>query len=298
MDIRILKYFLAIVKEENIIKAAQALHITQPTLSRQLMDLENELNCKLFNRSNRKITLTNEGFILYKRAQEIITLVDKTTTELKNIPNEVQGDIYIGAGESDTIRLLAKTMYKIQQNYPNIRFHIISGNIDDLSYRLNNGILDFCIFFEAPNLEQYNYLKLPFKDNWGVIMRKDSHLCKEKFILAKMLTDLPLIVSSQSLHNNELTGWLNKDIKLLHIVATYNLIYNATLMVEEGLGYALAFDKLINVYNHDKLCFRPLFPKLEANIALAWKKHQTFSKPAQLFLDRLQQDLINHKHKL
>lgn len=293
MDIRILRYFLAVVREESISGAAESLHLTQPTLSRQLMDLEEELGVKLLNRGkkNQRITLTEEGMLLRRRAEEIVALTDKTISELDSSQDIVNGDIHIGGGETNAMRLIARIGKKLQADYPLIRYHLFSGNADDVAERLDKGLLDFGLFIGAANMEKYNYLRLPATDIWGLLMRKDSPLADKESIRAKDLENIPLIVSRQSRVQNELSGWIGDDFDKLNIVATYNLIYNASLMVDEGFGYALCLDRLVFSAENNNFCFRPLEPKLETHLDIAWKKYQVFSKAAEKFLEALQNEL-------
>ena len=293
MDIRILRYFLAVVREESISDAAESLHITQPTLSRQLMDLEEELGVKLLNRGkkNQGITLTEEGMLLRRRAEEIVALTDKTISEFDTAQDIISGDIYIGSGETNAMRLIARIGKKLQNDYPLIRYHLFSGNADDVAERLDRGLLDFGLFIEPANMERYNYLRLPVTDTWGLLMRKDSLLAGKKNIHAEDLENIPLIVSRQSMVHNELSGWSGRDFDKLNIVATYNLIHNASLMVDEGFGYALCLDRLVFSADNNNFCFRPLEPRLEAHLDIAWKKYQVFSKAAEKFLEALQEEL-------
>lgn len=293
MDIRILRYFLAVVREESISGAAEFLHLTQPTLSRQLMDLEEELGVKLLNRGkkNRRVTLTEEGMLLRKRAEEIVALTDKTVSELDVSHDVISGDIYIGGGETNAMRLIARVGKKLQSQYPLIRYHLFSGNADDVAERLDKGLLDFGVFIEPANMERYNYLRLPDTDTWGLLMRKDSPLADKESIRAEDLENIPLIVSRQSMVHNELSGWSGNDFDKLNIVATYNLIYNASLMVDEGFGYALCLDRLVFSANNNNFCFRPLEPRLEARLDIAWKKYQVFSKAAEKFLEVLEEEI-------
>ena len=293
MDIRILRYFLAVVREESISGAAEFLHITQPTLSRQLMDLEEELGVKLLNRRkrNQRITLTEEGMLLRKRAEEIVALTDKTISEFDISHDTISGDIFIGGGETNAMRLIARIGKKLQVDYPMIRYHLFSGNADDVMERLDKGLLDFGLFIGAANMEKYNYLRLPNTDTWGLLMRKDSPLAAKESIRAEDLETIPLIVSRQSMVHNELSGWSGYNFEKLNIVATYNLVYNASLMVDEGFGYALCLDKLVCSANNNSFCFRPLEPRLETHLDIAWKKYQLFSKAAEKFLEALQDEL-------
>lgn len=298
MELRTLKYFLTVAKEENISKAANVLHLTQPTLSRQLMDLENELGIKLFIRGNRKVQLTDEGKLLCKRAEEIMTLVDKTEQELNHSDTIINGDIYIGGGETDAIRLIAKTAQHLQRKYPNIKYHIFSGNADDVTERLDKGLLDFGILIEPTDLTKYEHLQIPTTDTWGLLMRKDSNLASKQTIKPKDLKHIPLIISRQSLVDEAISNWLTESSKNLNIIATYNLIFNASLMVEEGMGYALCLDKLVNTTGDCQLCFKPLFPPLESKLSVVWKKNQVLSKASQKFLQALKNDfslMTNHQ---
>ncbi|MCH5281800.1 MAG: LysR family transcriptional regulator [Lachnospiraceae bacterium] len=297
MDIRILRYFLAVAREESISGAAKGLHLTQPTLSRQLMDLEEELGVKLLNRGkkNRHITLTEEGMLLRRRAEEIVALADKTIAEFDTAQEIISGDVYIGGGETNAMRLIAKVAKKLQAKYPLIRYHLYSGNADDVAERLDKGLLDFGLFIEPANMERYHYLRLPDTDTWGLLMRKDSPLSAKESIQAEDLENIPLIVSRQSMVRNELSGWRGGDFDKLNIVATYNLIYNASLMVDEGFGYALCLDRLVFSAHNNNFCFRPLEPKLEAHLNIAWKKYQVFSKAAEKFLEALQEEIEIHR---
>lgn len=285
MEIRVLKYFLAVAREQNISNAAEVLHITQPTLSRQLKDLEDEIGTTLFIRGKRKITLTEDGILFRKRAEEIIDLVDKTESEFSNLSNTISGEIFIGGGETLGMTFIANILNELHQNYPNIRYNIFSGNGDDVCEKLDNGLLDFGILTEPININTYNYLKLPYYDIWGVLMKKESELAKHNIIEPKDLISEPLICSRQSLVKNSLSNWIGTDYENLNIVGTYNLIFNAALMVKAGLGYALCFDKLIDTTANQDLCFRPLANSEHSNLILAWKKYQVFSKPAEKFLE-------------
>lgn len=285
-----MRYFLAVAREECISAAAQILHISQPTLSRQLMQLEEDLGKQLFIRGNRKITLTEEGMLLRKRAEEILYLVEKTENEITSSKETISGDVYIG-GETDAMRIIAKTVKNIQNKYPNIRFHLFSGNADDVSERLDKGLLDFGLFIAPADINKYDYLKLPATDTWGLLMRKDSIYANKETISPEDLQGIPLLCSRQSLVGKEISSWLGHSYEKLNIIATYNLIYNASIMVEEGIGYALCLDKLVNTSGNSFLCFRPLKPTFEANINIVWKKYQVFSKAANIFLKELKKEI-------
>ena len=295
MEIRVLKYFLTVAETGNITKAANSMHLTQPTLSRQLQDLEKELGHKLFIRGNHSVSLTPEGIVLRKRAREILELVEKTENEFQTIEEEISGNIFIGAGETKSIKLIADIMSELKRNYPKIKFHIVSGDSEDLSEKLDKGLLDFCIFIQPFAVEnhtdKYDYLNLCEKDTWGIILRNDDILAKKENVKIEDLIDLPLLISRQAIkkthENNPILNWFGDNFEKLNIAGTYNLIYNAAIMTENRLGYTLGLDRLIKDTIDSPLCFRPLNPKLEVEINIAWKKHQLFSKAAKLFLDEL-----------
>ena len=291
MDLRVLRYFLEVAREENITAAAEALHITQPTLSKQLMDLEDEIGKKLFIRGKRRITLTEDGILLRKRAGEIIELVEKTESELKKSDEIIVGDVYIGAAETDAMKDIAKICTHLQKKYPHIHYHLFSGNSEDVIEKLDKGLIDFGILFEPSDIKKYNYIKLPAYNIWGLLMRKDSPLATLNDITPDALLNIPLICSKQALDNNELAGWFGYNIEKLNIVATYNLIYNAAFFVEEGFGSALTLDKLVHMSEENNLCFKPLTPTLKTNLVMVWKKYQVFSKASQTFLNELQKEL-------
>lgn len=289
MEIRVLRYFMAVAREESISGAAEYLHLTQPTLSRQLMDLEEELGKKLFLRGNRKVTLTEDGLLLRKRAGEILDLIEKTESEFREPEESIAGDIYIGAGETAAMRLIAETTMELQARHPQIRYHLFSGNADDVMERLDKGLLDFGILIEPVDLKKYDYLKLPATDVWGVLMRADSPLAEKESIRPEDLWNVPLLTSRQSMAKRDLSNWLRRDFDALNVVTTYNLLFNAALMVEKGMGYALTLDKLVDGMAVNGLCFRPLEPKLEVGLDIVWKKYQVFSKATEQFLETLQE---------
>lgn len=289
MELRVLRYFLAVVREESISNAAASLNITQPTLSRQLMELEAELGIKLLNRGrkNRNVTLTDEGRLFRRRAEEVVELADKMQAEFSVAEEPVSGDIYIGGGETEGMRLIAKAAAELRKKYPHIHYHIFSGNAEEVMERLDNGLLDFGVLIGEANLTKYSYLPLPVTDVWGVLMRKDSPLAANSVICREDLEGVPLILSRQSLSSNELSGWYGGGFHEVNIAATYNLIFNAALMVSEGLGYAVTLDKLVNTAGNHDLCFIPLSPKREARLSVVWKKQRGFSKGAKLFFQEL-----------
>ncbi len=289
MEIRVLKYFIAIAREQSILAAAESLHLSQPTLSRQIKDMEEELGKQLFIRGSRKITLTEEGMILRKRAEEILDLVQKTENEI-TLSDLICGDIFIGTGETDGVRFIAKSAKMLKEQYPDIHYHIVSGDSVDIIEKLDRGLIDFAVLVGNVDISKYNYMKLPIKDMWGVLMKKDSSLAQKECITPQDLWEKPLIVSRQAIKGNDLTQWLKKDISQLNIIAYYNLVYNASLMVDEGLGYALCLDKIINVTD-TTLCFKPFQPKLEVGMNIVWKKYQILSKASEKFLEKLKEIL-------
>ncbi len=287
-----MRYFLTVAREGNITKAADVLHVTQPTLSRQLKDLEQELGKKLFIRSSHSIILTDEGMLLRNRAEEIVNMVDKLEAEFSSMEETIGGDIYIGGGETEAMKHIARVAKDVQVRYPNIRYHLYSGNEEDITERLDKGLLDFGILIQPADISKYNYLNIPAKDVWGVVMRKDSPLALKESIQAADLLNVPLICSRQAMKQtfskNEFADWFGEDFHKLNIVTTYNLAYNAAIMVEEGVGYAITLDKIVNTSTNSNLCFRPLQPRLESGLNIVWKKHHVLSAAADAFLKELQ----------
>lgn len=281
MDIRTMQYYLAVVREGTISAAAEALHVAQPSLSRQMKDLEEELGAALFVRGNRKITLTEEGMVLRKRAEEMVRLMQRTEEEISQVKNHVSGSVRIGAGESVSFHYLSRTAASIAKEHPDIRFHITSGDTQDLMDELADGLIDFAVIFSDVDHAHYESIPLPAEDGFGVLMRKDSPLAEKEAIRLSDLKNELVIVSRAS--EQFFSGM--KGYSSLNIVATYNLLYNASLLVEDGLGYAICFDRLINVTGDSKLCIRPLIPRIENAGNLIWKKYQVFSPAVQMFID-------------
>ncbi len=292
MEIRVLRYFVEVAREENITHAALRLHISQPTLSKQLKDLEAELGKKLFKRSSSSVHLTQEGLLLYKRAQDILEMVDKTTKEFQSLKEMVGGDVHIGCAESENISYIARRFKALQKRYPNICFQLCSGDTQDLRDRLDQGLFDFALIVQDPDLSKYNALKLPGHDRWGVLMLRNDRLSHKETISCTDLIDVPLIVSRQGIQD-DLLQVFGELVDQLHIVATFNLAYNASILVKEGLGYALTFDRIVETSPENGLCFRPLALNLEVSMYLIWKKHQIFSPAAQAFLEEIKTDLIH-----
>ncbi len=290
MDIRVLEYFLAVAREESITKAAEFLNMTQPPLSRQLKDLEKELGKQLLVRGSKKITLTEDGMLLRKRAEELVDLMEKTKAELTGSDETIGGDIYIGGGETDAVLSFAATAKELQEKYPMIHYHLYSGDAEIVMEKLDKGLIDFGLLVGPVDVSKYEYIRLPIRDTWGVLMRKDSPLAEKDSIQAEDLWDKPLIVSHQTSISSDMMAWLQRDASKLNIVMTYDLIFNASLFVRQGLGYAIALDKIINTSGDSELCFRPLYPTMEAGLCIVWKRYQVFSKASQEFLRLLRSE--------
>ncbi len=296
MELRVLRYFLGVAREGSITGAAQTLNVTQPTLSRQLKDLEEELGQKLFTRGSHHISLTPEGMLLRKRAEEIMEMVHKTESEFGSMGENVSGDIHIGCGESEAMRQIVEIIKELREEYPEIKFHLFSGNAGDVMERLDKGMLDFGVLIQPVDISKYDHLALPVKDVWGLVMRRDNPLAAQKTIAPKDLADIPLLCSRQILQpgglRNPCVEWLGGNVEHLNIVATYNLIYNAALMVEAGVGSAIGLDKLVNTTKLSKLCFRPFAPRLESGLDVVWKKYQVFPEAAEIFLEKIQERFL------
>jgi DNA-binding transcriptional LysR family regulator len=286
MELRALRYFLAIAGEGSISGAAAYLNLTQPTLSRQLLELEAELGAKLMIRGGRKVTLTEKGRLFRNRALEIVELADRTAREFVASDEGVSGEIHIGGGETEAMRLIAEAAVDFRTLHPQVRYHLFSGNAVDVTERLDKGLLNFGVMIGPADLENYDSLRLPVLDVWGILMRKDSPLASLDAIKPEDLRDMPLIGSRQRLISGELADWIGRDFEELNIAATYNLIFNVTFLVEEGMGYAFCLDKLVNTANSN-LCFKPLEPRLASHWDIVWKKYQVLSKPVETFLSYL-----------
>lgn len=292
MEFRVLRYFLAIAREGSISGAANSLNVTQPTLSRQMKDLEEELGHRLFVRGSHSVSLTAEGMRLRKRAEEITEMVIKTKAEFNTNNDIISGDIYIGSGETQGMRLITDIIAELREDYPDIHYHFYSGNADDVTERLDKGLLDFGLLIQPTDISKYDCLTLPAKDVWGVIMPKDCELAQKESITKQDLLGLPLICSRQSLQRtadyNDFLHWFGKDFAKLKIIATYNLLFNASLLVEQGIGYAISLDKLVDTMDC-QVCFRPLSPVVESALDIVCKKYQVFTPAAKVFLNALQQ---------
>ena len=286
MEIRVLRYFLETAREGNMTRAAERLYISQPTMSKQLKELENELGVKLFTRSNYNIKLTEAGMLLRERAEDILSLVDKALEEFKSLDDLSSGDIYVGAPESEAMEQFAQVVSDLQKQYPGIRCNIYSGNMQDVCEKLDKGLLDFAIVMNYVDLKKYNYLPMMTEDTWGVVLRRDDPLAENEAFTIAMLKELPLICSRQWV-DYELPQWFGADTADVHITATYNLPYNGAVMAKAGVGYAMMLDKLVQTDENSALVFRPLLDVPKAEMYIIWRKYQTFTPVSQLLVQAL-----------
>ena len=287
MEIRTLRYFMAIAREENMTRAAEILHVTQPTLSKQMQALENELGKKLFLRHSFSIELTEEGMLLRKRAEDLLSMADKILEEFSAMDDIVGGNIYFGCAESYQIRHLARVIKRFKEQYPDFHYHITSGDTEQVTEKLDKGILDFAVIVEEPDYKKYNVLKMPGGDRWGVVMPWDSPLAQKEQITFDDLKGLPLFCSEQS-WRADLPRWCKNRMHELRLEGSFRLSYNGSVFAREGLGYLLTFDHLIDTSEKSGLVFRPLFPVLETQMYIIWKKQQAFTPIAERFIAELQ----------
>lgn len=287
MEIRVLKYFLTVVWEQSITKAAEVLHITQPTLSRQLAQMEDEIGVRLFERGSRKITLTNEGLLLRRRAEEILQLVDKTEKELVEQDEQIEGKINFGFGEVRSVRLLSDLFESFHEKYPLVTFDIYSATADHVKEQMDRGLVDIGLLLEPIDIEKYDFIRLNMKERWVVVMRPDCPLAKKKNITAKDLSELPLIMPRRLKVQSELASWFGDYYEGLNVLFTSNLSTNAAVMVSRGLGYAIVIEGMMSFWDQSKITYRPLYPALTATSVLAWKRGQPFSPAATKFIEHI-----------
>ena len=281
MELRVLKYFLMTAREENITKAAKNLHITQPTLSRQLMQLEDELGVKLFERSNHSIILTNDGLLLKRRAQEIVSLAEKTKKELTT-EKELSGEIEIGSGEFKSFSLFADIISEFSSQNPNVHFNFNSGNADTIKERLENGSFDMGLLSEPVDISKYEFIRLPHKEKWGIIVHKDFRVSDRSYVTPDDLIDLPLIMPHRRLVREEIKNWFGNLYEKANTFASYDLLYNAAIMAQKKMGIVLTIEL---ESKFDEVKFVPLAPKLEFGSVLVWKKNQIQSSAMEAFID-------------
>lgn len=291
MDIRVLRYFLTVAREESFSRAAEVLYLSQPTLSRQIKEMEDELGVQLLIRTNRNVILTPEGQRLRKRAQEIVDLMDRTQEEFLHLDGEVEGQIAIGCGETQIMREVARVIIPLQQEHPGIRFNLYSAHADDVAEKLDQGLLDFGLMFEPFDMHKYDTLLLPFSDTVGFLMQSGHPLAQKKSVTMEDAANVPLLMPSQGRLFSPSAPLMGADfdINRLNIVCHYNLLFNAAVMVEQGMGIALCLDHLAETGEHTGLTFRPLYPPMVNRLRLAWKKYQIFTPAAELFLRRMRQ---------
>lgn len=288
MEIRILRYFLTVVREESITKASEVLHITQPTLSRQLAQMEKDLGVKLFDRGTRKIKLTNEGILLRRRAEEILQLVDKTEKELVEQEEQVEGKISMGCGEIAAVQLLSQIIKSFRQKYPLVTFDIFTATADLVKEQMDKGLLDIGLFLEPIDMEKYEFTRLDIGEKWVVLMRSDDPLAARETITAQDLSELPLILPRRMNVQNELASWFGSYYDRLNVVFTSNLSTNSSIMVNSGLAYSLVIEGAVPFLDHSKITYRQLDPPLTATSVLAWKRGQPFSLATTKFIQHIQ----------
>lgn len=287
MDLRVLTYFLTVAREGTISKAAEVLHLSQPALSKQLKSLEEDLGVQLFERGNRGITLTADGIYLQNRGDEILSLVDSTTTNIQK-NNVIGGDIFIGGGETQAIEYVADILNDLISHYPDITIHMYSGNADDVKNKIDMGLLDFGLVIDPVEKQKYEYIRLPQSDCWGILVNEHHPLTQKEYVSPNDLLDQSLIISNQSLVDNQLAEWLGQNLSHFNIVGTYNLLYNASLLVKKGESVALCIDGIINTKDNG-LKFIPFSPPLTSSINIIWKNNQLFSNAANIFLKKITQ---------
>ena len=282
MELRVLNYFLAIAREENFTKAAAQLHVTQPTLSRQIADLEQELGVKLFVRSNHHIVLTEDGMILKRRAQEILSLADKTKRDFLQKDEDLSGTISIGSGEFRSTEYLAKIIAEFRKKYPNVKYEIYSGNANNIRDYIERGLLDIGLMSEPIDIRKYNFVNMPVKEQWGVFVPSDSPLSQKKGISPEDLTGMSIITATGDFNQNRIGKWLGQYKDQVEITATANLPYNEAVLAKENIGVMLSIN--LNC-TYENLHFIPLNPILEVSTVLGWKKEQIFSATTSAFID-------------
>ncbi len=295
MEIRVLRYFLTVAREESITKASEVLHITQPTLSRQLSQLEEEVGVTLFHRGSRRTALTSEGMLLRRRAEEILQLVDKTEKELIEQDEQIEGNISIGCGEIASVQLLPRLFRKFRETYPRVRFDIFTATADLVKEQMDKGLIDIGLLLEPVDMGKYDFIRLDIKEKWMVLMQPGDPLAQKENVTAKDLSSLPLILPRRMNVQSELASWFGDYYEDLNVVFTSNLSTNAAIMVNNGLAYSLVVEGSIPFLDQSQITYRPLSPSLTATSVLAWKRGQPFSAAATKFIDYIKCILsMNH----
>lgn len=296
MEIRTLRYFLAVAREENMTRAAEFLHVTQPTLSKQLKSLEDELGKKLFTRHSFSIRLTDEGILLRNRAEDLIRMADKIEQEFVSLDDITGGDLYLGLAESYQIKYLARVIKEFKTHYPSLHYHITSGDTEQIADKLDKGLLDFLVLAETPDSRKYEYIEFPESDKWGLVFPENVPLANKKKFRPKDLIGLPLFCSEQA-WNNEIKEWAGTSFSKMKLEGSFRLSYNGSIFAKEGLGYLLTFNHLVNTSPESGLVFRPLTPTAETKLYIAWNRYQAFTPIAERFLEQLQSSFKNNKEQ-
>lgn len=289
MDLKTLRYFLAIADEGSISAAAESLNLSQPNISRQMTLLEKELGAKLFERGSRRIVLTEEGMLLRRRAVEILQLADTAVTEIGSAGNGVIGTVRIGCGETDAMRVVARAIRRFSETHPMVRFELHSGNAEDVSDLLERGLVDFGVLIEPTDKTRYDYLSFPTEIRWGALVRRDDPLARFGGLMSSDIAGRKVIVSRQNMAANGISGWMGPDFPEPEVVATYNLLFNASLLVSEGVGIALCLEGIVNTSGDSDLVFVPFEPELRVGMSLVWKKNSVQGRAQRLFLDGLRE---------
>lgn len=289
MELRVLKYFLTVADEGNITRAADILHVTQPTLSRQLMELEDELGTALLIRGKRSVTLTDEGFLFKQQAEMIVELSDKLEHTFKDQKDVVCGTIRIGASEAVGCRALAAYMKEFREKYPDVQFDLYNGMADNIKEMLERGLLDLGLVLEPVDTAKFEYVRLPQKETWGLLLRKDHELAEKETINVEEIRPYPLIMPGREKAKNEVLHWMHCEERHLDIPAYYNLLSNAALLVEAGMGCAVCLDGALSIHADPDLCFRQLLPEHTTRSVILWKKNHLFSRAASLFVQTIQE---------
>lgn len=287
MEIRVLRYFLAVVREEGINRAAEVLHITQPTLSRQLLQLEEEVGVKLFHRGARKISLTNEGILLKRRAEEILSLVDRTEKELVEQDALVEGRIVIGSGELTAVQELPEMIKSFHEKYPLVSYDIFTATADMVKEQMEKGLVDIGILLEPVDMTKFDFIRLKNKERWIVLMRPDDVLAEKAAVSASDLEGKPLILPRRQNVQSELSNWFGDSFDKERVLFTSNFSTNGAIMVQGGLGYSLSVEGAVPFLDKQQITYRPLSPELQANSAIAWKKQQPFSLATTKFIEHV-----------
>ena len=294
MEIRTLRYFLAIAREENMTRAAELLHVTQPTLSKQLKSLEDELGQKLFTRHSFSISLTEEGVLLRKRAEDLVSMADKIEQEFLSFDDITGGDIYFGLAESYQIRYLAREIRAFKEIYPDLRYHITSGDTEQVTEKLDKGLLDFAVICETPDERKYEHVLFPEADYFGAAVPSGSALAEKDLITAEDLSGLPLFCSEQS-WENDIRPWAKEAFSKLRLEGSFRLSYNGSMFAREGLGILLTLNDLVDTSPGSGLVFRPLSPRLEMRMYLIWNRYQSFTPIAERFLRQIRASFSEQK---